>query len=74
MSKGAINCSCVTCGDEALDMAISTHDAALQLATCVDADGNHHEVDLGLVDGVRLGTHVLVHAGTAIAIAPQPRS
>jgi hydrogenase maturation factor len=36
------------------------------LALCEAADGTWHEVAVDLVQPVRIGEHVLVHAGVAI--------
>ncbi len=70
MTEDTIACSCVTCSDRAVDMTVIALTAELALATCVDEDGGISEVDLGLVDDITLGTRLLVHAGTAIAITP----
>ena len=57
---------CVTCGDVALPMRV----VALSedgLADCEDEDGRHSDVEVALLDGVKVGDQVLVHAGVAIA-------
>ncbi len=37
------------------------------LALCVDAEGSKHTVEIALVDTVRTGSVLLVHADVAIA-------
>jgi hypothetical protein len=66
----AENCSCITCGDQATEMRVTAFDPTSGLARCVDPDGNESEVDALLVDDVAEGTRLMVHAGTAIAVAP----
>ncbi len=62
--------TCVTCGDEAVAMLVLAVDAATGLARCADGHGDEREVDVALVDGVAPGSRLMVHAGTAIALAP----
>lgn len=62
--------SCITCSDEAIEMRVTAFDAASGLARCVDPEGNESAVDALLVDGIAEGTRLMVHAGTAIAVAP----
>ena len=60
---------CITCGDDAEPMRVLRIDTVRGLALCVDDDGEHHTVEIGLVDA-DVGTEVLVHAGVAlVAIA-----
>jgi hydrogenase maturation factor len=60
---------CATCGDDGVPMRVLRIDAARELALCVDDDGEHHTIEIGLVDA-SVGTEVLVHAGVAlVAIA-----
>jgi len=56
---------CATCGDDGEPMRVLRIDAARGLALCVDDDGEHHTVEIGLVDAA-VGTEVLVHAGVAL--------
>ena len=59
---------CITCGDDAEPMRVLRIDVARALALCVDDDGEHHTVEIGLVDA-GVGSEVLVHAGVALAVA-----
>ena len=54
---------CITCGDEGLPMKVLTIRG--DLALCEDESGNHHTVELALVDA-GAGDQVLVHAGVAL--------
>ena len=63
MSCGADHC--ITCGDDGDPMRVLRIDAPRALALCVDDDGEHHTVDVGLVDAA-VGDEVLVHAGVAL--------
>jgi hydrogenase maturation factor len=56
---------CITCGDDGEPMRVLRIDPARELALCVDDDGEHHTVEIGLVDA-GVGTEVLVHAGVAL--------
>jgi hydrogenase maturation factor len=56
---------CVTCGDDGDPMRVLRIDAARALALCVDDDGEHHTVEIGLVEA-DVGSEVLVHAGVAL--------
>ncbi len=56
---------CITCGDDGEPMRVLRIDTARELALCVDDDGEHHTVEIGLVDA-DVGTEVLVHAGVAL--------
>jgi hydrogenase maturation factor len=56
---------CITCGDDGSPMRVLRIDVARQLALCVDDDGEHHTVEIALVD-VAPGAEVLVHAGVAL--------
>jgi hydrogenase maturation factor len=57
---------CITCGDEAVEMAVRRIDEARGLALCEDAGGARHTVETALVEPVAEGDVLLVHAGTAI--------
>jgi hydrogenase maturation factor len=59
---------CITCGDEAAPMLVVRIDAARGLALCEDDSGERSSVEIGLVDPVRGGDRLLVHAGTALQI------
>ena len=56
---------CITCGDVGTPMQVIT--LADGYAECVDADAVRHTVLVDLIDAVRPGDGVLVHAGVAIA-------
>jgi hypothetical protein len=58
---------CVTCGDEALAMTVVRLDPARGLALCRDGAGSRSSVETALVDPVREGETLLVHAGVALA-------
>jgi hydrogenase maturation factor len=62
---------CITCGDEAVALDVLAVDEDRGLALCADAEGRHTTVEVALVAPVRCGEALLVHAGTAIARAPQ---
>ncbi len=57
---------CVTCSDEALPARVLHVNAEMGLAV-VDVNGTRSEVDVTLVDEVRIGHLLLVHGGVAIA-------
>jgi hydrogenase maturation factor len=57
---------CITCGDEAVAMEVLRVDEERGLALCAAADGGHGTVETALVEPVRVGESLLVHAGTAI--------
>lgn len=56
---------CVTCSDEGIPMRVA-EPAGDGLAVCVDDAGVRTDVLTGLVEGVRPGDRLLVHAGTAL--------
>ena len=58
---------CITCGDEAIPMDVVRVDPARGLALCVAGDAERSTVETALVESVKPGDKVLVHAGTAIA-------
>jgi hydrogenase assembly chaperone HypC/HupF len=60
---------CITCGDEAIPMEVLDVDTGRGLALCADADAVRSTVETALVEPVRPGDHLLVHAGTAIGRA-----
>ena len=60
---------CITCGDEAIAVAVLRVDATAGLAVCVDAESVQSTVETALVEPVGPGDRLLVHAGTAIARA-----
>jgi hydrogenase maturation factor len=62
---------CITCGDEAVALRVLAVDDARALALCADAQGRHTTVEVALVSPVAAGDGLLVHAGTAIARAPE---
>ncbi len=60
---------CITCGDEAVPMNVLSVDAERGLALCADDDSASSTVETALVEPVRRGDRLLVHAGTAIGRA-----
>ena len=61
---------CITCSDEGIPMRVTSLSGP-GLAACVDDAGNSSEVMTALVEPVRPGDTLLVHAGTALLrIAP----
>jgi len=59
---------CITCGDDAVAMTVVRIDGARGLALCEDPDGARATVETALVDPLRAGDSVLVHAAVAIAV------
>ena len=57
---------CITCSDEGCEMTVLQIDAERMLALCEEADGSHASVEIALIDDVRVGDQLLVHAGTAL--------
>jgi hydrogenase maturation factor len=57
---------CITCGDTAVPMRVVQLDEARGLALCVDATGGRETVETSLVEGVEVGTCLLVHAAVAL--------
>jgi hydrogenase maturation factor len=60
---------CITCSDEAVAMEVLELDGERELALCQGEDGLRASVEIALVAPVAPGDVLLVHAGTAIAIA-----
>jgi hydrogenase assembly chaperone HypC/HupF len=60
---------CITCGDVAIPMRVVRIDDRRSLALCAGADGRRESVEIALVEPVRAGEWLLVHAGTALARA-----
>jgi hydrogenase maturation factor len=56
----------VTCGDEAVSMRVLRLDDSCDLALCEACEGERRTVEVGLLDALREGDEVLVHAGVAI--------
>lgn len=56
---------CITCSDEGIPVTV----VALTPcgAQCRDGDGHDQRVEIDLVEPVRVGDELLVHAGVAIA-------
>lgn len=63
---------CVTCSDEGIPMRVVGLDADRGLALCEDPAGARSSVEIALVDAVRTGETLLVHAGTALTRLPAP--
>jgi hydrogenase maturation factor len=61
---------CLTCSDAAEPMRVVVVDETRGLALCEDADGARSSVETALVAPVLPGDRLLVHAGTALAVAP----
>ena len=59
---------CITCGDHAVPMRVVRIDLARSLALCEDEDGQRESVEIALVEPVRDGDRLLVHAGTALQV------
>jgi hydrogenase maturation factor len=60
---------CITCGDEAIPMEVLDVDAERGLALCTDGAAARSTIETALVEPVRRGDRLLVHAGTAIGRA-----
>jgi hypothetical protein len=56
---------CITCSDEGIEMIVLS--TAGETALCRGPAGDEAPVDVALVDAVRPGDTVLVHAGVALA-------
>lgn len=56
---------CITCSDEGTPMVVLQLDESRGLALCEDLAGEHHTVEVALVDA-EPGHTLLVHAGTAL--------
>jgi hydrogenase assembly chaperone HypC/HupF len=65
---------CITCGDDGEPMTVLRVDETRGLALCGAADGARSSVETALVEPVRPGDRVLVHAGTAIATLDEARA
>ena len=59
---------CITCGDHAVPMRVVRVDDVRALALCEADDGERSSVEIALVDPVRDGDRLLVHAGTALQV------
>lgn len=57
---------CVTCSDEGVPMRVAALHDDPELAICVDDGGARTDVMTALVEDVRVGDRLLVHAGTAL--------
>ena len=62
-----MDAGCITCGDVAVPLRVVAVDAGRGLALCEDGDGRRESVETALLEPVRAGEELLVHAGTAIA-------
>jgi hydrogenase maturation factor len=60
---------CITCSDGAEPMLVVLVDERRGLALCEGADGERTSVETALVTPVLPGDRLLVHAGTALAVA-----
>jgi hydrogenase maturation factor len=63
-------CSCITCGDQGIEMLVAEVDAGTGLARCREDGAAEAEalVDIELVAPVTAGDVVLVHAGVALVL------
>ena len=59
---------CITCGDYAVPMRIVRIDEVRSLALCEDDEGDRSSVEIALVEPVRDGDRLLVHAGTGLQV------
>jgi hydrogenase assembly chaperone HypC/HupF len=59
---------CITCGDHAVPMRVVRIDVVRSLALCEDEEGARESVEIALVEPVRDGDRLLVHAGTALQV------
>jgi hydrogenase assembly chaperone HypC/HupF len=59
---------CITCGDHAVPMRVVRIDSNRALALCEDEAGERASVEIALVEPVRDGDRLLVHAGTALQV------
>jgi hydrogenase maturation factor len=57
---------CITCSDEGAELTVLEVDERRALALCSSAGGEHSAVEIALIDDVRAGDTLLVHAGTAL--------
>lgn len=57
---------CVTCSDEGVPMYVAALHDDPELAVCVGENGERTDVMTALVEDVRVGDRLLVHAGTAL--------
>jgi hydrogenase assembly chaperone HypC/HupF len=57
---------CITCGDDGVPMRVLRLDAERGLALCADDQGARHTVETALVEPVKPGDDLLVHAGVAL--------
>jgi len=57
---------CITCSDEGVELTVVRVDEDRAMALCESADGARSSVEIALVDDVRPGSRLLVHAGTAL--------
>ena len=58
--------TCLTCGDVAIPMRVIRTGGEDGLADCVTAEGEHSSVEVALIEDVRPGDELLVHACVAI--------
>jgi hydrogenase expression/formation protein HypC len=57
---------CITCSDEGVPMTVVRLDEQRALALCETAEGKRSSVDVALMDDLRAGDSLLVHAGVAL--------
>jgi hydrogenase maturation factor len=57
---------CITCSDEGVPMRVVSHDDDRMLARCEDERGAQSDVLTALIEELRIGDTLLVHAGTAL--------
>jgi hydrogenase maturation factor len=66
MTREPPACTCITCGDQGIEMIVVELDSVSGLARCTDSTGTVSDVEIGLIDTALPGAHLIVHAGTAI--------
>ncbi|HEV7528283.1 MAG TPA: HypC/HybG/HupF family hydrogenase formation chaperone [Solirubrobacteraceae bacterium] len=69
MTECVADHGCITCGDVAIPMRVAEIDHRRCLALCESVDGQRESVEIALVEPVRAGEWLLVHAGTALSRA-----
>ncbi|MEA2151786.1 MAG: hydrogenase expression/formation protein HypC [Solirubrobacteraceae bacterium] len=71
MTECVADHGCITCGDAAIPMRVAEIDHRRCLALCESAAGERESVEIALVEPVRAGEWLLVHAGTALSRAAE---
>ena len=74
MTECVADHGCITCGDVAIPMRVADIDHRRCLALCESQAGERESVEIALVEPVHAGEWLLVHAGTALSRAAEPRA